>query len=133
MKSRLIMIKYNVQWSSFILGTVVLKCHLPSGRPGTCPGCTCPVLPWGDPPVRPAGGHPVHAECPCPVEVEGTRPCGRRTVGWPGWARRASFPIRTSSSISFSDLPKLSERLLSFILDYLLKIYTWICKTLISL
>ena len=29
----------------------------------------------------PAGGHLVHVGCPCPVKVEDTRPCGRRTGG----------------------------------------------------
>ena len=76
------MTKYIVRRWPFILGIFILECHLPLVRPSY----TCPVVPRGGPPVRPAGGHIVNVGVSL-TRGGGGHPavCARRTDGCPGW------------------------------------------------
>ena len=97
--------------SVFIPGLFILECHLLSGRPGTCPGCTCPDFPQGGPPVRSADGHLDSVGCLLPCRNGGHPPVWVDTLA-SGLARLGRFllPIRILVNIPFlgpSDLPNV--------------------------
>ena len=110
-----------------------MECHLPPGRSGTCPCCTCLVLPRGGPPVRPSRRTP----CPCRVPLScrgGGHPAVWAAHRWPVWLSMVGSFLRSgfSSSIPSSDSSDTLGWSLSLNFDYSLKINAWIWKTLIG-
>ena len=92
--------KLHCSPSAFYPGLFILECHLLSGRPGTCPGCTCLVFPRGSH----LSGRPADTWSPsgvsCPVMAEDTWPCGR-VCRWPARPSLAGFSFRSEFLLLF--------------------------------